>query len=200
MARWRMIAAVVVLGAWATAAGGADKVASNCRFNGVKLYGRVQVVESFPDLKVKVVESFPDLKVKTVDSFPDTCGQWKFVGSGGDFKIKFVESFPDITVKFGDAFPGLPSGQRLTGDNEISSDCTFKGKKLYGRVALVAGGGDVKVRVVDSSPNLKVRKVTAGADECGEWEIVEGGADLKVQFVDSSPDFTIRFVDYSPGL
>ncbi len=32
-----------------------------CTCRGIKLYGKVRVVESFPDLKVKVVESFPGM-------------------------------------------------------------------------------------------------------------------------------------------
>ena len=51
---------------------------TNCEFNGVPLYGKVKVVESFPDFKVKIVNSFPDLKVKSVSSFPDKCGRWKY--------------------------------------------------------------------------------------------------------------------------
>ena len=71
---------------------------TNCEFNGVPLYGKVKVVESFPDFKVKIVNSFPDLKVKSVSSFPDKCGRWKFVESFPDFKVKFVNSFPDFTI------------------------------------------------------------------------------------------------------
>ena len=63
---------------------------TNCEFNGVPLYGKVKVVESFPDFKVKIVNSFPDLKVKSVSSFPDKCGRWKFVESFPDFKVKFI--------------------------------------------------------------------------------------------------------------
>ena len=66
-----------------------------CSFNGIKLNGKIQFVESFPDLTVQVVESFPDLKVKIVDSFPD-------------IKIKIVESFADIKIKFVESFPGIP--------------------------------------------------------------------------------------------
>ena len=37
----------------------AGKVGSNCSFKGKKLYGKVQIVNSFPDIKVQVVSSFP---------------------------------------------------------------------------------------------------------------------------------------------
>lgn len=73
-----------------------------------KIFGRIQVVDSFPDYKVKVVTSFPDLKVKKVSSFADGAGLWMFVDSFPDFKIQFVDSFPDFTIQYVDAFPGLP--------------------------------------------------------------------------------------------
>jgi len=84
-----------------------DKV-TDCKYKNVSLYGKVKVVNSFPDFKVKIVESFPDLKVKIVESFPDSCGKWKMVDSFPDFTIQFVDSFPDFTVKMVESFPGMP--------------------------------------------------------------------------------------------
>jgi len=84
------------------------KVDSSCSYNGIALKGKVQVVDSFPDIKVKVVGSFPDLKVEEVTSFPDSCGKWEFVNSFPDFKIQYVDSFPDIEIEFVNSFPGLP--------------------------------------------------------------------------------------------
>lgn len=86
----------------------ADVAGGACTAKGIKLYGKVKVVESFPDLRVQVVESFPDLKVQVVTSFPDKCGKWQFVDSFPDFTIQYVESFPDIKVKFVKTFPGVP--------------------------------------------------------------------------------------------
>ena len=74
---------------------------------GIRLNGKVKVVDHFPDIKVKVVDAFPDIRVKTVDAFPDKIGEWQFVEYGEDFTIQFVESFPDIKIKFVDAFPGV---------------------------------------------------------------------------------------------
>ncbi len=76
-------------------------------FNGIRLAGRVKVVEHFPDIRVKVVRSFPDLRVKKVTHFPSEIGEWQFVEHGEDFKIQFVESFPDITIRFVKSFPGV---------------------------------------------------------------------------------------------
>jgi len=87
--------------------GHAGKVSSNCTYNGIKLYGNVQEVSSFPDLKVKIVSSFPDLKVERVSSFPNKCGQWKMVSSFPDFKVQFVTSFPDIEIEYVSSFPGV---------------------------------------------------------------------------------------------
>ena len=49
------------------------------------LYGKVKIVENFPDQcgKIKLVESFPDVKVQIVNSFPD-------------IKVKIVEAFPGV--------------------------------------------------------------------------------------------------------
>ncbi len=81
--------------------------AAECHFDSIPLQGRVQIVDSFPDIKVQIVESLPDIKVKVVESFPDECGKWKFVESFPDFKIQIVESFPDLKVKYVESFPGV---------------------------------------------------------------------------------------------
>jgi hypothetical protein len=88
----------------ADAKGGFNK--SNCTFNGKKLYGKIQEVSSFPDVKVQVVSSFPDVKVQKVSSFPDTCGKWQMVSSFPDTKVQFVTSFPDVKVQYVTSFPG----------------------------------------------------------------------------------------------
>lgn len=80
---------------------------ASCSYNGIPLYGDVQIVESFPDLTVKVVDAFPDLRVQVVDSFPDRCGMWHYTNSFPDFTIKFVDSFPDLEIKFVNSFPGV---------------------------------------------------------------------------------------------
>ena len=86
----------------------ASGIGSDCTLNGKKLYGKVEVVSSFPDFKVEVVQSFPDLKVEKKNSFADDCGEWEFVESFPDFTIEYVTSFPDFKVEFVNSFPGLP--------------------------------------------------------------------------------------------
>lgn len=81
---------------------------ARCTYNGFKLYGKIKIVDAFPDIKIKIVESFPDLKVKVVDNWPDDCGKWQFVESFPDLKVQFVESFPDIKIKFVENWPGKP--------------------------------------------------------------------------------------------
>lgn len=83
-------------------------IKSDCTFSGKKLYGKIQIVENFPDIKVQVVKYFPDLKVKMVENFADNCGLWQKVTSFPDLKIKFVDYFPDIKIQYVDNFPGLP--------------------------------------------------------------------------------------------
>ena len=79
-----------------------------CMFKGKKLYGKVQIVDYFPDIKVQIVDYFPDLKVQKVEYFPTTCGKWQFVDYFPDLKIQFVDYFPDLKIQFVDYFPGLP--------------------------------------------------------------------------------------------
>ena len=79
----------------------------SCYHNGIELKGKVQFVDSFPDLKVKFVSSFADIDVKFVSSFPDNCGEWQEVSSFPDFTIQVVDSFPDIEVKKVSSFPGM---------------------------------------------------------------------------------------------
>ncbi len=79
----------------------------SCYHNGIELKGKVQFVDSFPDLKVKFVSSFADINVQFVSSFPDDCGQWQEVSSFPDFTIQEVDSFPDIEVKKVSSFPGM---------------------------------------------------------------------------------------------
>ena len=84
----------------------------NCTFTNkdgktFNLYGKVKIVESFPDVKVQIVESFEDLDVKIVESFPDQCGKVKLVESFPDVKVQIVNSFPDIKVKIVESFPGV---------------------------------------------------------------------------------------------
>ena len=71
------------------------------------LYGKVKIVEHFPDIKVQIVDSFEDLDVKIVESFPDQCGKIKLVESFPDVKVQIVEHFPDIKVKLVESFPGV---------------------------------------------------------------------------------------------
>lgn len=89
---------------------GIDK--KNCTYTNkdgktFNLYGKVKIVESFPDIKVQIVESFPDIEVKLVESFPDDCCKFKLVESFPDVKVQIVNSFPDIKVKIVESFPGI---------------------------------------------------------------------------------------------
>ena len=70
------------------------------------LYGKIQFVESFPDVKVQVVTSFPDIKVQKVSSFPNAAGKWQIVESSPDYKVQIVESFPDYKIQYVSSFPG----------------------------------------------------------------------------------------------
>ena len=85
-----------------------SKINSDGYYKGIKLCGKVKVVDAFPDIKVQIVNAFPDLKVQVVNAFPDQIGKWQFVDSFPDFTVQFVNSFPDIKIMYVNAFPGLP--------------------------------------------------------------------------------------------
>jgi hypothetical protein len=87
-----------------------EPILENCTCEGIKMYGKVRIVDqiSLADFKVKIVESFPDLKVRLVKNFADSCGKWKIVDSFEDFRIIFVDAHEDFRIKFVDAFEGLP--------------------------------------------------------------------------------------------
>ena len=102
-------AAIAFIASAGAAAGAAvAEKPDGCTLNGVRLYGKVQVVEAFPDLKVQVVHAFPDLRVERVQVFPDKCGKWQFVEVFPDFKVQFVEALPDLRIQFVEVFPGVP--------------------------------------------------------------------------------------------
>jgi len=84
-----------------------DAEIENCKWQDFNLYGKVQIVESFPDIKVQLTEHFPDIKVKYVQAFPDECGEWQLVEQFPDFKVQIVDHFPDIKIKIVDHFPGV---------------------------------------------------------------------------------------------
>ncbi|MEH6420988.1 hypothetical protein [Pseudomonas sp. CGJS7] len=73
-----------------------------------RIYGRIQIVKSFPDYKVKVVRAFPDLRVQVVKSFPNGPGKWQMVDSFPDYKVQLVDSFADFEIQYVDSFPGRP--------------------------------------------------------------------------------------------
>jgi hypothetical protein len=81
---------------------------SGCRYRGTRLYGKVEIVEAFPDLKVQVVNSMPDLDVKFVENFPDECGEWQVAKIFPDLRVQFVNIFPDLKIRIVNSSPGIP--------------------------------------------------------------------------------------------
>lgn len=107
MKRTHLLLALVIAAASLPASLLAGPVGSDCTLNGKRLYGKVQIVDSFPDFKVEVVSSFPDLKVERVSSFADSCGKWQIVDSFPDFKVQIVSSFGDFKIQYVNSFPGV---------------------------------------------------------------------------------------------
>ena len=78
--------------------------------------------------------------------------------------------------------------------------CTYKGKKLYGKIQIVTSFPDIKVQEVTSFPDVKVEKVNSFPDKCGKWQIVTSFPDTKVQIVKSFPDVKVQYVNSFPGV
>lgn len=70
------------------------------------LFGKIQIVDHFPDVKIQRVQHFADIKVKWVDHFPDKPGLWKKVDHFPDYKVQFVDHFPDYKIQEVEHFPG----------------------------------------------------------------------------------------------
>ena len=82
----------------------------------------------------------------------------------------------------------------------VAKDCTYRGKKLYGKVKVVNSFEDFKVKKVTSFEDIKIKKVNSFADKCGRWQFVDNFEDFKIKFVDSFEDFSIKYVDSFEGL
>lgn len=72
------------------------KIADDCIYNGIKLYGKVKIVDNFADIKVRKAEHFEDLSVQYVKNFPKSYGKWQLVNNFSDITIKEVTNFPGI--------------------------------------------------------------------------------------------------------
>lgn len=82
----------------------------------------------------------------------------------------------------------------------VSSDCTVKGKKLYGRVMIVESAEDLRVLEVSQAPDVRVQVVTQAPNRCGQWMLVEFLPDVRIKMVEFLPDVHVQFVDNFPGL
>lgn len=80
---------------------------TDCTYNGIELYGTVEIVNAFGDLQISPTIAGGDIKVKFVENFPDSCGKWQVVDAFADFSIEFVKGGEDISVRFVGNFPGV---------------------------------------------------------------------------------------------
>ena len=71
-----------------------------------ELFGKIEIVTAFPDVKVQKVTAFSDIKVEWVTAFADKPGKWQKVTAFPDYKVQFVDAFPDYKIEVVTAFPG----------------------------------------------------------------------------------------------
>jgi len=79
----------------------------SCTYDGLKLYGKVKIVEYEYDLTIEVVEYNSDIDVKIVEYFPEDCCEWKLVEYFPDLKVKIVKHNADLRVRFVEKFPKI---------------------------------------------------------------------------------------------
>ena len=85
-------------------------------------------------------------------------------------------------------------------ESGVSSNCTYNGVPLYGKVKFVSSSADVKVEFVSSFPDLKVEFVSSFPDKCGKWQVVDSFPDFTVEEVSSFADIKVKEVSSFPGL
>lgn len=100
----------------------------------------------------------------------------------------------------GDPVAPIDDPRPVPADAKIGADCTFKGKKLYGKVQVVEHFADFQVKVVDHFPDLNVQTVEHFPDSCGQWQFVDHFPDFTITYVEHFSDFDIKKVEHFPGL
>ncbi len=73
---------------------------SACTFNGIPLYGRVEIVNAGADLRVEIVNAGADLKVTKVNYPSSSCGDWQIVNAGADFRVEIVNAGADLKIEW----------------------------------------------------------------------------------------------------
>lgn len=153
-----------------------------------KIYGKIQIVNNFPDYKVKVVDNFADIEIQVVDNFPDKAGLWQFVQNFPDYKIQYVDSNPDFTVKFVKHFASLTNEGKSKTKN-------YRQKNIFGKIKIVSSGEDYKVKKTNSSfADLSIKLVDS-RPKSGEWQYVTSEEDYKIKFVTSGEDFSVKITE-----
>ncbi|MBN1339287.1 MAG: hypothetical protein JXA03_08185 [Bacteroidales bacterium] len=197
----RLIFILIVLIALAKTGHSQDFDPYTCTFKGKELFGKIQRVTSFADLKVEVVDYNADLEVDTTSSWPSKCGQWKFVQHFPDLKVEFVKYGADLRIKYVNYGAGVPESKTNMSSFKINTfNCKYKGFPLYGKVKFTDNFPDIRIKIVESFEDIRVKMVENFPDDCGEWQVVESFEDIKVKIVESFEDIKVKMVDNFPGL
>lgn len=93
------------------------------------------------------------------------------------------------------AFISLSLSTVSMATNNISSNCTFNGKKLYGRVKFVKNFADIKVKYVNNFEDIRVKMVDNFATSCGLWQVDNNFPDFTVEVVNNFEDIKVKIVN-----
>jgi hypothetical protein len=72
------------------------KINCDCTYKGIKLWGDVQYVTDFPQIKIKR-SSFPDLNVHET-TLPTQCGEWHTVTAFPNFTVQLVDFGEEFSI------------------------------------------------------------------------------------------------------
>lgn len=85
-----------------------SEIKTNCIYKNKKLYGRIQFVDTFPDIRIRIVTSKPNLRVVKKQSNAIQCGEWQIVNFAPSIRIMIDQKHGEIDVQYVDFSPGVP--------------------------------------------------------------------------------------------
>ena len=96
---------------------------------------------------------------------------------------------------------GIPTASvAQTTPVQPAEECSIAGIEMFGRVRIVERGGDIRVKMVEHFPELRVDPFSSFPRKCGEWQFVERREDFTIRFVEDNADIEIELVRAFPGM
>jgi hypothetical protein len=84
-----------------------NPVSKNCMYKGKKLSGRIELVDTFPDIRVRVVKSNPHLRVQKMKANTARCGEWEIVKFPPSLRVMIDQVHGEIDIQYVNFSPGV---------------------------------------------------------------------------------------------